>query len=47
MILTAIPPSVAVLVAFGVFALFVLLAFALAYAKRDVHINITFLEVRR
>lgn len=47
MILTAIPPSAAVLVAFGVFALFMLLAFALAYAKRDVHISITFLEVRR
>lgn len=47
MILTAIPPSAAVLLTFGVFALFVLLAFTLAYAKRDVQISITFLEVRR
>lgn len=47
MILTMIAPLAAALIAFGVFAIFVLLAFTVAYAKRDVHIDVTFLEVRR
>lgn len=47
MILIAVPPSAAMLVVFGIFALFTLLAFALAYAKRDIHVSITFLEIRR
>ena len=47
MLLTIVPPSVAVIAAFVVFALFVLLAFALAYAKRDIYIDITFFEIHR
>lgn len=36
--------SSATLLAFGLFSLFVLLAFAVAYAKRDVKIDITLFE---
>ena len=47
MILTAIPPLAAALTAFAAFSIFLLLAFTVAYAKRDVHIEITLLELRR
>jgi len=47
MILQAISPSVAGFLGFGVFSLIILLAFAVAYAKRDVSINITLLEFHK
>ncbi len=49
MILTTALSSVAPLIGFGVFSLFLLLAFAVAYAKRDVEINmnITLFEYNR
>lgn len=46
MILTAIPTWVAALIGIVVWGLFLLMAFALAYAKRDVTIDITLLEYR-
>lgn len=47
MILQIVSASLASLIAFGTFALFLLLAFAVAYAKRDVSINITVFELNR
>lgn len=47
MVLDVVTPSVAALIGFVLFALFILLAFAVAYAKRDVEINITLLEFHR
>jgi len=47
MVLEIIPPSTAALIGFATFALFLLLALAVAYAKRDVTINITLFEVHR
>lgn len=47
MILQAISPSLAGLIGFGVFSLIILLAFSVAYAKRDVSINITLLEFHK
>jgi hypothetical protein len=45
MILQTIPLWVAALMAFTTFATFVLLAFCVAYAKRDVSIDLTVLEI--
>jgi len=47
MILLAISPSLAGLIGFGMFSLIILLAFSVAYAKRDVSINITLLEFHK
>ncbi len=49
MILTIALSSIAPLIGFAVFSLFLLLAFAVAYAKRDVEINmeITLLKYNR
>ncbi|SFT02779.1 hypothetical protein SAMN04488556_3943 [Halostagnicola kamekurae] len=47
MILTTAFPPTAALIGFTVFSLFLLVAFVVAYAKRDVEINITFLEYNR
>lgn len=44
MILTAIPSSAVALIGFSAFAIFMLLALAVAYAKRDVTINVTLFE---
>lgn len=45
--LQVIPPSTASLIGFLAFTLFLLLAFTIAYVKRDVNIEITFLEFHR
>ena len=47
MVLEIVTPSTAALIGFGTFALFLLLALAVAYAKRDVIIDITVFEVHR
>jgi hypothetical protein len=47
MILQAISPSIAGLLGFGMFSLIILLTFVVAYAKRDVSINITILELHK
>lgn len=47
MLLQVVPTSVAALIGFATFAVILLLAFAIAYAKRDVSINITFFEYHR
>ncbi|CQH65423.1 uncharacterized protein HHUB_6118 (plasmid) [Halobacterium hubeiense] len=44
MILQALTTLPATALVFGLFSLFVLLAFAVAYAKRDVTIDITVFE---
>lgn len=44
MFLEVATPSVAALVGFSVLALFVLMGFAVAYAKRDVTIDVTVFE---
>lgn len=45
--LQIITPEVASFIGFLAFTLFLLLAFTISYAKRDVNIEITFLEFRR
>lgn len=47
MILQTVSASLAGLIGFGVFSLIILLAFSVAYAKRDVSINITLLEFHK
>lgn len=47
MITEGIPHVIAVVIGFTAFAIMVLAAFALAYAKRDVTIDITLFELRR
>lgn len=45
MLLTAISPSAVALIGlFAVFAIFMVLALAVAYAKRDVNISVTLFE---
>lgn len=44
MVLPAITPPTAALIGFALFSLFILLAFTVAYAKRDVTIDITVFE---
>lgn len=46
MILTVLTPSVATLIAFAFFSIVVLLSFAIAHAKRDVTVEITFFKLR-
>jgi hypothetical protein len=47
MIPTNVPTWAVSLIGFGCFALFLLVAFAVAYAKRDVEIRVTLLEYHR
>ena len=47
MILQAILPSIASLIAFSVFGIILLITLAVAYAKRDVSISVTLLEYHR
>jgi hypothetical protein len=44
MVFTTFTPLVAALIAFCGFSIFLLLAFTVAYAKRDVHIEVTLFE---
>ncbi len=47
MFLKAVPPSAVALIGFTAFAILLLVTFAVAYAKRDVKINITLFEFHR
>jgi len=47
MVLANTPMWVVSLIGFGSFALFLLMAFVVAYAKRDVEITVTLLEYHR